>query len=349
MTARAVVIGCGGTIGGAWTVAVLQALSEQLDWDPRAATLIQGTSAGAELAVLLGGGIAVHELVAMERGAAADPRLRAHYAAAPPSLPPLPSPRLLNPRLLRTQRGLAALAGISPIGRGDAGWLRRLAESLTEGGEWLPHKGTRMVAVDARTGERVVFGAPGAPMVSVATALTASWGVPGWMPPVHAAGTVFIDGGAASTASLDLVPTAGLDEIYLIAPMASPTRARIPGAAGILEDRLLRRPMTAVLDAEIAGLRGPRLVTICPGRADLAGLPPNFMDRGRRREAFESAMRTAPATVAAALAFSDGEQTPGGCPCEPQAADEQRDSRRDPVPQERAGIGAGGGDRGAGQ
>ncbi|RMI33283.1 patatin-like phospholipase family protein [Nocardia stercoris] len=304
MTTRALVIGCGGTIGGAWIVAALAALSEQLDWDPRDADILQGTSAGAELVTVLGSGIGVGDLVAMERGAATDPVLRAHYAAAPPSLPPLPFPRPLNPSLLRTQRGLAALAGLAPVGRGNPQWLRRLADALTGGREWVAHKDTRMVAVDVRTGERVAFGAPGAPRVSPATALTASWSVPGWMPPVHAAGSVFIDGGAASTASVDLLAGENVDEIYVVAPMASLSGDRIPGIGGLLEDRLLRRPMTAVLATEIAATaaRGTRVVTICPDSRDLAGLPPNFMDRKHRRSAFESAMRTAPATVAAALA-----------------------------------------------
>lgn len=46
---RAVAIGCGGTIGGAWAVAALHALQEQTGWAPREAAVLQGTSAGAAL------------------------------------------------------------------------------------------------------------------------------------------------------------------------------------------------------------------------------------------------------------------------------------------------------------
>ncbi|WP_181697834.1 patatin-like phospholipase family protein [Nocardia sp. GTS18] len=304
MTSCALVIGCGGTIGAAWIVAALDALSKQLDWDPRTADLMQGTSAGAELVTLLASGVGVDELVRWQQGTAHDKRLRDHHDAAPSSLPPIPSPRLLNPGLLRTQHGLAALSGIAPTGRGDASWLARLAHAYTGDRPWLDHPAARMVAVDTETGGRVAFGAPDAPAVSPATALQASWAVPGWMPPVTANGRTYIDGGAASTASLDLLADHGFDEIYLIAPMASPDRARIPGLGGFLEDRCLRRPMTGILTAEIdmVRARGTRVITICPRVNDLTHLPANFMNRRARHVAFAASMRTARATVAAALA-----------------------------------------------
>ncbi|MEU4595903.1 patatin-like phospholipase family protein [Nocardia sp. NPDC023988] len=303
MTSRALVIGCGGTIGAAWIVAALDALSKQLDWDPRTADLMQGTSAGAELITLLAGGVSVDELVRMQQGTAHDRRLRDHHDAAPPSLPPLPIPRLLNPGLLRSQRGLAALSGIAPTGRGDASWLARLAEAYTREGAWLNHPAARMVAVDTESGQRVAFGAPDAPAVSAATALQASWAVPGWMPPVTAGGRTYIDGGVASTASLDLLADHGFDEIYLIAPMASPDRARIPGLGGFLENRCLRRPMTDILIAEIATVRarGTRVIAICPRVNDLAHLPANFMNRRARHVAFAASMHTARLTVSRAL------------------------------------------------
>ena len=49
MTRRALVIGCGGTIGGAWIVAALAALTRELDVKPADFDILQGTSAGAEL------------------------------------------------------------------------------------------------------------------------------------------------------------------------------------------------------------------------------------------------------------------------------------------------------------
>lgn len=52
----ALVIGCGGTIGGAWAVAALDELARQTGWDPADASVLQGASAGAEMVTMLGGG-----------------------------------------------------------------------------------------------------------------------------------------------------------------------------------------------------------------------------------------------------------------------------------------------------
>ncbi|MGU3499589.1 patatin-like phospholipase family protein [Mycobacterium sp. C31M] len=298
---RALVIGCGGTIGGAWIVAALHALAEQTGRQPGDADILQGTSAGAELVTMLGGGVSVADLVAMHRGTSTDERLCRHVADTPPSLPPIPLPRLLNPALLRTQRGLAAMTGIAPTGRGDAGWLQRLADGFAGPSGWVDHPDTRMVAFDYRRGERVKLGAGDA---TLGAALRASWAIPGWTPPVDIAGRRFVDGGAASTASVDLVAA---DTIYVITPMASESGTRAPGPGGWLEHTLLRRPMSAGLDREVAAVRGrgTQVVLIRPDENDLAGLGAHFMRADRRLDAFESAMRTAPATVRRALAVSE--------------------------------------------
>ncbi|MBP2451414.1 patatin-like phospholipase family protein [Mycolicibacterium lutetiense] len=303
----ALAIGCGGTIGGAWTVAALQALAEQTGWDPRDAAVLQGTSAGAELVTMLGGGATVSDLVAMHRGTSTDERLRRHIADTPPSVPPIPVPRLLNPRLLGSQRGLAAATGIAPVGRGNAAWLQRLAQAFSGPSGWPERPGIRMVAFDYQRGERVVFGAPGAPAATAGEALRASWAVPGWMPPVTIGGRHFVDGGAASTASVDLIGADEADTIYVITPMASEPGTRAPGFGGLLEHRLLRRPMSDGLDRELAAVRarGTQVVVIRPEAADLAGLGSHFMRRGRRKSAFEASMRTAPATVRRALTVSE--------------------------------------------
>ncbi|MHC9297148.1 patatin-like phospholipase family protein [Mycobacterium sp. LTG2003] len=303
----ALVIGCGGTIGGAWAVAALHALAQHTGADPRDAAVLQGTSAGAEIVTMLGGGVSVADLVDMHRGASADDRLRRHIAATPPSVPPFPFPGMLNPRLLTTQRGLAALTGVAPIGRGNADWLQRLANGFSEPTGWVAHSGTRMVAFDYRRGERVVFGAAGAPAATAGEALRASWAVPGWLPPVTIGRRRFVDGGAASTASVDLIAPHEAETIYVIAPMASEQNTRAPGFGGVLEERLLRRAMSRGLDREVAAVRarGTHVVVIRPDSADLAGLGALFMRRSRRRAAFESAMRTAPDTVRRALTVSE--------------------------------------------
>lgn len=306
MSRTAIVLGSGGTIGGAWAIAALHALTEQTGLDPREAHVLQGTSAGAELVTMLAGGVGIDELVDMQRGRARDRRLVEHIASTPASRPPLPRLPLLNPRLLRTRSGLAAFTGIAPTGRGDLGWLQRLAEGF-EVGAWLPHPGARMVAYDVRAGERVVFGGPHSPIATVGEALHASWSTPGWMTPVPIGDRIFVDGGMGSTASVDLLRPEDADLIYVIAPMASVPGVRVPGPGGVLEHRLIRRPMSAGLAAEIATVRarGTTVVPILPTATDLAGLCAHFMDRSKLQAAFESSMTTAPDTVHAALSGRD--------------------------------------------
>ncbi|KJR05609.1 patatin, partial [Gordonia sihwensis] len=97
MTKTALVIGCGGTIGGAWAIAALDELTRQTGWDPAEATVLQGTSAGAEMVTMLAGGFTAADLADMQAGRATSPILRAHSAATPPSLPPLPGPARPRP------------------------------------------------------------------------------------------------------------------------------------------------------------------------------------------------------------------------------------------------------------
>ena len=295
MTKTALVIGCGGTIGGAWIVAALQALAEQTGTDPAEAAVLQGTSAGAEIVTMLGGGASVTDLVAMHRGEASDPRLRRHFEDTPRGLPPIPRPRLLNPKLVRSESGLAAVTGIAPTGRGDAAWLQRLADGFQQADGWLAHPDTRMVAYDFQRGERVAFGAPGAPKATVGEALgrpgpsrlDATGGDRG--PPLCRRRRR-VDGVGGSLDPEDA------EIIYVVAPMASAPGVRVPGhrrAAGV------PAAAPAHVSRVLGGGRdrprpGPKVIPIAPTAADLAGLGANFM-AGPPSEAFDAAMRTAPA------------------------------------------------------
>ncbi|RDI64292.1 NTE family protein [Nocardia pseudobrasiliensis] len=300
---RGLAIGCGGTVGGAWIVAALAAVREALDWDPRTADVLIGTSAGAELVSMLGSGVGVDELIAMQRGTVTDAVLLRHVRDEPGRFPPLPRPRLGAPgQAVRTltsggirsgQRLLTAGSGLLPEGGGDAGWLQRLAEGLAPGREWVEHPATWLVAMDYATGRRVAFGSPDAPAANLGAALRASWAVPGWFPPVTIEGRRYIDGGAASTASVDLLESAALDELVVLAPMASTGRLRATGLGHFLE-RQLRNRMSAQLDSEIARLRstGTKVLRIDATAADLAIMGPNFMDGRRRLDTFEHSLRS---------------------------------------------------------
>lgn len=303
---RGLVIGCGGTLGFAWSAAALQAVERELGWDARTAEVLVGTSAGSEAVALLGTGRSADSVVEALSGSTADPVLASHLSRHPGMVPP--RPRFSWPATGLVRAGLrgdvdptAVLAGLLPRGRGDATWLDEFGQALAGGNRWAAHPATWLVAADVRTGERVAFGAPGAPQVTLGRAITASWAIPGWFPPVRIRGRDYVDGGAVSTASADLLVPLGLDEVIVLAPMASAGPAPATGAARV--ERVLRRRMSRGLDAELAALAatGTRVVRIHPTQPDLDAMGANFMDLRRRDDVLATALRTSPVQVRAAL------------------------------------------------
>lgn len=303
---RGLVIGCGGTLGFAWSAVALAEVERALGWDVRSADVLVGTSAGSELVAALGSGRTPAQLLAALDGAPdADPVLAAHLAVHPGMVPPVPRPAVPAPRAVlagvRRREPLAALAGLAPRGRGDASWLRAFGDALAGEDGWVDHPATWLVAADARTGERVAFGSPGAPRATLGEAIAASWAIPGWFTPVSIGGRRFVDGGAVSTGSADLVAPLALDEVVVIAPMA--THGGLPARGVDRLERLLRSAMTPVLDREVALLesQGTRVIRIEPGAAELAAMGPNFMDLRRREATLAAARRGLPTTIERAL------------------------------------------------
>lgn len=298
---RALVIGCGGTLGFAWTAEVLAELEHQ-GWDPTTADVLVGTSAGAELVALLGAGITAAAIAEQT-----DPRVHAHLhsPASPGSLPGLPRlglPGLGLARAALTGRVdlLAGLAGLLPRGNGDAGWLVSLGDTLAPGG-WVDHPDTWLVAADARTGVRIPLGRADAPRTTLGRAIAASWAIPGWFPPVVVDGRPLLDGGTVSPTSADLllpaVEDGRIDEVVIVAPMSS--HAGAPGRGLQRVERALRRPMTRRVDDEVEALlrAGARVTRIEPTAADLAAMGPNFMDGSRREQVRDVARAQAPGLV----------------------------------------------------
>ncbi|MBM0124811.1 patatin-like phospholipase family protein [Pimelobacter simplex] len=286
---RALVIGCGGTLGFAWTAAVLAELERQ-GWDPRTADVLVGTSAGAELVARLGAGMSAAD----RQDDGGDP---------PRALPPLPRPGLPGLGLTRaalTGRAdlLAGLAGLLPRGGGDPQWLVDLGDRLAEpGSRWVAHPRTWLVAADARTGERLALGRADAPQATLGQAIAASWAIPGWFPPVRIGERAYLDGGAVSPTSADLlipgVQDGSIDEVLVVAPMSSAGGAPAHGLSRV--ERLLRRAMTRRVDREVDALRaaGARVARIEPTAADLDAMGANFMDASRLPLVRDTATRSA--------------------------------------------------------
>lgn len=303
---RGLVIGCGGVLGGAWSIAALDSVRHALDWDPREAEILVGTSAGAVLVALLGAGVSVDRLLAAQRGEAPSCTWD-HDRATGHWLPPRPGLGFTGAALVA--QGLkgklspfTAALGLLPRGRADLQPFVRLIDSVVPDGHWVPHRATWLMTLDAASGERVAFGAPGAPRATLAQAVCASYAVPGWYPPVTIGGRRYLDGGMASPTSADRLCSAGLDEVVILAPMAS-RQPDAPSSPLARIERRLRRHMTRIVDAEERQLRaaGTRVIRIEPGPEDLAAIGYNLMDHRRRRAVFDTALRTTARAVEAAL------------------------------------------------
>ncbi|HTR68724.1 MAG TPA: patatin-like phospholipase family protein [Mycobacteriales bacterium] len=306
---RGLVLGGGGVLGAAWMIGALSALADALDWDPRAAETIVGTSAGSVLAALLGSGLSVHQLINHQRGIVIPGDLVIDFdpdTASGGSLPPRPALRLGSGALLRRSvrhprqlPPLAVLAGLAPRGRGTLAAVGDLVFAVNPEGTWPTRPALRLVAMDYETGERVAFGSPDAPGAPLAEAVMASSSIPGWYAPCPINGRRYVDGGALSPTSIDLLADGGLDEVYVLAPMVSFDYDRPSSVVARLERRF-RRQMTKRALREAGRVRrgGTRVTVLGPGREDLEAIGANLMDHRRRTDVLDTAMYTTAAVLA---------------------------------------------------
>src|SRR5919108_378861 len=119
---------------------------------------------------------------------------------------------------------------------------------------WAPGGETWVMAVDYDSGRRVAFGRAGAPPATLPEAGVAVCSIPGWYRPTVIRGRRYVDGGVHSTTSLDLLAGADLDEVYVLAPMASFVMDAPRSPYARLERRL-RRLITIGLLREVRRVR----------------------------------------------------------------------------------------------
>ena len=307
---RGLVLGAGGVLGFAWMVGALAALEAEEGFDARDADVCIGTSAGSILAALLGSGVSVEMMLRHQQGIPLPGDLDIGWDYDRDSggaLPPRPRLGVGSPDLLRriarhpTQvPPLAALSAVLPRGRGTLEPLRRMIDRVSAavpgpGGlpQWPVQPQAWVVAMDYAGGKRVVFGRPGAPPATLAEAVTASCAIPGWYAPTVIGGRRYVDGGTTSPTSLDLLAGSGLDEAYVLAPMASFAydRPRSPVARA---ERRLRRTVTRRVLAEATGVReaGTEVTLLGPGPEDLQAMGANLMNPRRRTAVLVTSLRT---------------------------------------------------------
>lgn len=297
---RGLVLGAGGVLGAAWTIGALRALEIEQGIDPRSFEVVIGTSAGSVLAALISSGLSTETLVNHQRGIVVegDPQVDFDYDGEG-ALPPRPRLRmgsreilvraLRNPRHVRLIPTLSALA---PQGRGSIAAVGALVDSVAPP-EWPREPRTWIVALDYRTGLRVPFGKAGAPPARLADAVMASCAIPGWYAPIEIGGRPYVDGGAWSSTSMDLLAASQLEEVYCLAPMAYLESDHPRSMLGRAERRVRRLVTRRMLqEAEEVRTAGTKVTMLAPVADDLRAIGVNMMDSRRRELVLETSLRT---------------------------------------------------------
>ena len=292
----------------------LPAVQERLGQPPGDVDLVIGTSAGSVLAAALRCSVSIDEMIAHQRGEPVGALAEVEDVAGGPwPRPPrlkFGSPRLMASALKAPHRVHPTVHASAwlPVGRESHGSLHAMVRLLHANVPCMasPHwvdRPTWIVAVDYDTGRRVVFGRPGAPQVSLADAVVASCSVPGWFAPIEIGGRRYVDGGVRSATSIGLVAREGIDEVWVLAPMASLT-ADLPWVPHRRLERRVRSLFTYALMREVKALRasGIKVTVVTPGPEDLAVMGVNLMDPRRRQAVLDTSLRTSSSSLLAKAA-----------------------------------------------
>jgi NTE family protein len=275
---RALVLGGGGSSGNAWLIGVAAGLLD-VGLDVTEADLIVGTSAGSTTAAQIAS-TSVADLYA------------ATVAATPPQRPQLEAQRDGRPKdsvsdhMERTAKILAEAAdpeesrrelGASALALSassntivQAQWRATVASRLPS--ETWPERAMLVTAVEARTGDPVVFDRDCGVDLADAVAASCAGGFA-----FSIGDTPYIDGGYRTDANADLA--AGYKRVLIIPPFGDRTRKPLDWGLH--------------LEVQVANLRacGTRVECIYPGAEAVGAFGDNMMDLSRRRPSAEAGYR----------------------------------------------------------
>jgi NTE family protein len=299
----ALVLGAGGLTGQAFHAGVLRALYDTTGWDPRGASLIVGTSAGAGAGAYLRLGLSASDFAALlsteplsDEGADLIGRLGPSgdwtQPVGPRNWPRAPHPRLLARAITEPHRlRLESLLGVSvPAGRVPTGTWADALRPITGSG-W-PVDPLWICAVRLDDARRVVFGRGNAPSTDLATAIAASAAIPGYFQPVEIDGREYIDGGVHSPTNADALRREQLDLVLVLSPMSTSRNAPL-----ITRSQPVRRHFRVRLGQEVRRLRrrGLPVVVFQPSAVDQDAMGSKAMDPERNaavaRAAYETTLR----------------------------------------------------------
>lgn len=300
---KGLVLGGGGVLGAAWTIGALNSVEEVRGIDGRDFDLILGTSAGSVVAAMLGSGVAVSDLLSHQSGEAITEGPLAGYdwdydVATGEAVPSRPHWRGANPlslmrnvKRIRKMPPSAVLAALVPEGTGSLQMIRDLVAAAASDQSWPSN--VWISAFNYDFGYRTIFGQPEAPQAELADAVAASCAIPGWYAPVVIDGIRYVDGGTWSPTSADVLIDQELDEVVVLAPMAS-FDIDHPKDLSTTMERAWRIRMTKRLVKEVGLLRrrGVRVTVLTPTYEDLSIMGGNFMDPARRQAVLDLSLVT---------------------------------------------------------
>ena len=209
MAGAALVLGGGGITGAAWEIGVLAGL-HAAGVDLTSADAVIGTSAGAIVGAQILSGVPIDELYSKQ--------FRNPIGEVATQVPISTLARFLiwmlipgDERQVRARIGGAALRARTMH---ESERIRVISGRLHV--KTWPQRDLRITAIDAESGEFVVFKHDSG--VDLVDAVAASCAVPLVYPPVTIGGRRYIDGGMRSAANADLA--AGFDAIVALTPVS---------------------------------------------------------------------------------------------------------------------------------
>ena len=252
MSDRALVLGGGGIAGIAWETGILLGIADE---SPAAAQalldsdVLLGTSAGSAVVAQLGSGLSLAELFERQVGEASaeiDPGVGIE-AIAELFLAALSDP---DATLVQKRQRIAAVALATDTVTES---LRRtVIEQRLPSHSW-PDRALRITAIDAVTGELVVFDRDSG--VGLVDAVAASCAVPAAWPPVTIGERRYIDGGVGSTINLHVAGDCGV--AVVLVPAGKETPSPFGGGAATELNEFAGKALGVFADDESLAAYGP--------------------------------------------------------------------------------------------
>jgi NTE family protein len=274
MRERALVLGGGGSAGNAWLIGVIAGLFDA-GLDVTEADLIIGTSAGSTAAAQITGATPPELLAAILSAASPQKDVPGRAPMGPSANHMEITNRIIasaeDAADMRRRMGAAALDMDAASGSsGQAQWGTVVAARLPN--QHWPEQLLRITAVDAHTGEPVVFDRhSGIGLVDAVAASTSNgFGVP----PYRIGDNRYIDGAYRRNENADLA--AGYARVLVLSPLGG--RSRHPLEWGM--------QLAAQVDELQAG--GSRVETIFPDGESLNAFGANMMDLSTRPPAAQA-------------------------------------------------------------